>query len=164
VLPFPVAPTARTLQVQCTDIDLGDLDGDKINDRGDITAYLTVVSVTEMKNTQAGAFIDVAHVITDATVTVRASAQGTVTIQATEDDWYAKDVGRVVARLQMSSSGISLVDETHSLNSYTVPTAGVAPPRALAQQAARAGLAAPPADGAERAAMRIARQLVPAGR
>jgi hypothetical protein len=164
VLPFPVAPTARTLQVQCTDIDLGDVDGDGKSDRGDITAYLRVISVTETASIQAGAFIDVAHVRTDASVTVRATKYGTVAINATEDDWYARDVGRVVSRLQMSSSGISVADESHSLISYTVPTAGLAPPRALAQVAAGADLAAPPADGAERAAMRLARQLVSAGR
>jgi hypothetical protein len=164
VLPFPVAPTVRTLQVQCTDIDFGDLDGDGKSDRGDVTAYLSVISVTETATIQAGAFIDVAHVVTDATVTVRGTKVGTVTIVATEDDWYAKDVGRVVSRLQMSSSGMSLVDESQSLISYTLPPAGLVPPRVLAQLPAGADRAAPPAGGAARAALGMARQLVSAGR
>jgi len=158
VLPFPVAVTPKTLQIQCTNLDVGDLDGDGRGDRAYIVGYLQVLSVTETAQVGAGSFVDVAHVQTTATVSIRASSYGTVTADATEDDWYAKGVGRVVSLLSLAVDGGPPSMQTESLLSYTVPAA-VAAPHPSASRAESGAASSPVPASPEAAAIAMARHV-----
>ena len=123
VLPFPVAVTAATQQATCTNLDVGDADGDGKADRADLTSTLRVFSVNETVVVAAGNFIDVAHVQTDITMTVRATAAGTLTVQGVQDDWYAKGVGQLVSSMMLTIPGYGSDSQTMSLVTYTITPA-----------------------------------------
>jgi hypothetical protein len=163
ILPFPVAVMPRTLQFQCTDVDVGDLDNDGRHDHADLTGHYSVLSVTETANLgPGGSYTDVAHSLTEIAVTLRMTSLGSVTTDVYEDDWFARDVGRIVTHATSSGGGLSLLDETDTLLSYSVPGAAGAP---ITSRAAVVPGAPRPQVAEEdvvvRAAMRLARQLLP---
>lgn len=126
VLPFPVVPTAETPQATCHALDVGDLDGDLKPDTADITFTLRVFSVTETATVPAGSFVDVAHVQSLARVTAKTTGAGTLDLVVTQDDWFAKDVGRVLSKLTIDVPAISYTEsQTISLQSWTAPPAAL---------------------------------------
>ncbi len=155
ILPSPVAVMAPTEQATCRALDLGDLDGDLKPDHADLVVTLRVFSVTETAGVPAGQFFDVAHTQLAAHVTATATTGGTVVVDATQDDWFARDVGRVVSLLRLTAPGMN-ESTTVSLQSWTVP--------AGAQALAPAAPASARAPRLEEAALRLARQAVGAAR
>jgi hypothetical protein len=150
VLPFPVAVMPAIHQASCTNLDVGDADGDGKPDRADLTSTLRVISINETATIAAGNFINVAHVQTDVTMTVRATAAGSLTVQGTEDDWYAPGVGLVVSRMVLTIPGYGSESQAMSLASYTIPSPAMAPtdaPASLVAPGARAHRALPGGQG-----------------
>jgi hypothetical protein len=146
VLPFPVAVMPPALQASCTNLDVGDADGDGKPDQADMTSTLRVFSISETATIAAGNFIDVAHVQTDVTMTVRATAAGSLTVQGTQDDWYAPGVGLVSSRMVLTIPGYGSDSQAMSLASYAIPTPAMAPagaPASSVSPVARAHLALP---------------------
>ncbi len=137
ILPFPVAVMPRTEEIRCASLDVGDVDHDGKPDYADVVEYLTVFSTTETADVAAGHFTNVANVLREAQMTLRASAAGTLTLNLAMQDWYAPGVGRVVSLRTVSTAGYSN-STTIALASWTVPAAP-----------AQAAVAAPPAPAAE---------------
>lgn len=124
VLPFPVTPMPETELATCRALDVGDLDEDGKTDHADITFTLRVFSVTETATITAGSFVDVAHVQSLARIKATTTRSGSIDVVATEDDWYAKDVGRVVSLLTITIPAFAVSESaTTSLQSWTVPPA-----------------------------------------
>jgi hypothetical protein len=161
ILPFPLAVVAPTEQVSCHALDVGDLDGDGRADHADLVVSPRVFSMAETADVQAGHFADVAHVQITAHVTVTATIGGTVVVDATQDDWYARDVGRVVSRVILTAPGMSQ-SSTSSLLSWTVPMAADGP--ATVQALTRPASARSRAPRLEDAALQLARRAVGAPR
>lgn len=136
ILPFPVAVMPRTEEIRCASLDLGDVDYDGKSDYADVVEYLTVFSTTETAEVAAGYFTNVANVLREAQMTVRASAVGTFALNLAMQDWYAPGIGRVVSLRTVSAAGYS-DSTTIALASWTVPAAP-----ALAAVAAAAPTAA----------------------
>lgn len=154
ILPSPVAVMAPAEQATCRALDLGDLDGDLKADHADLVVTLRVFSVTETAQVQAGRFIDVAHAQQVARVTATGTSAGTVVVEVAQDDWYARDVGRVLSLLALTAPGMN-ESTTTSLQSWTLPAGA----RALAPAAA-----GPTRARLEEAALRLARQAIDAAR
>lgn len=156
VLPFPVAPMPATEQATCRALDVGDLDGDLKADHADITFTLQVFSVTETATVAAGSFVDVANVLSTARMTVNTTASGSLDVVATQQDWYAKDVGRLVSLLKITIPSLAISEsETTSLQSWTLPGA------ALSSAPLAAGERQPPsAKRLEEAALRLVRSAL----
>jgi hypothetical protein len=163
VLPFPVAVTPATQQVSCTDLDIGDADGDGKSDRADLTSTLQVLSITDTSTVAAGTFANVAHVQTDVEMTVRATKAGTLTVHGTQDDWYAPGVGLVISRMVLTLVGYTTETQAMSLASYTIPSAAMASPGAPVSRAAARAPALPGGPGhratLEEAVLEAARRL-----
>jgi hypothetical protein len=158
ILPFPVEVRPAAEQVRCSCLDLGDLDGDGKSERADLSMTLEVFSVTETREVPAGSFSDLAHVQTAAHVTVRPSSGASVILDALQDDWFARDVGRVVSHVWLGGPLVPPESETLYLTSWT-PGAGAAPvPLASGPDAA------PARTPLERAALDLARRAVCARR
>jgi hypothetical protein len=126
ILPFPLVVMPATQQATCTNLDIGDADGDGKADLADLTSTLKVLSITETTSVAAGSFTDVAHVQTEAIMNLRGTAAGALTIQATQDDWYAPGVGLVVSKVVLTIPGFGSDTQTMSLVTYAVSTAAAA--------------------------------------
>lgn len=161
VLPFPVAVMPASTQATCRALDVGDLDGDGKADHADITVTLAVFSVSETATIAAGSFVEVAHVQTLASIKATTTAAGTLDMVATEDDWYAKGVGRVLSLVKITIPTLAVSESvTTSLQSWTVPGAAlVAAP--LSSPAAPASETPP---RLEEVALRLAREALGARR
>jgi hypothetical protein len=162
VLPLPVAPMPETEQATCRALDVGDLDGDGKADHADVTVTLRVFSVTETATIAAGSFVDVAHVQTLARIKATATSAGSLDVVATQDDWYAKEVGRVnsLVTITIPAHGVS-ESATTSLESWTEPPLAAlvaAPLVAPGAEEAR------PAARLEGAALRLVRSSLAARR
>lgn len=162
VLPFPVAPMPETQQATCSALDMGDLDGDLRPDKADVTFTLRVFSVTETAPVAAGTFVDVAHVQSIARVHATATTAGVLDVVVTQDDWFAKDVGRVNSLLTIAVPSIGYSEqETISLQSWTVPSGA-----ALVAAPLAASLGAEPGrpERLEATALRVVREVLAARR
>lgn len=162
VLPFPVAPMAETEQAACRALDVGDLDGDLKPDRADMTFTLRVYTVTDTANITAGSFVDVANVLTTARIKANTTSAGSLEIVATQQDWFAKDVGRIISRLTITIPSLGASEsETTSLQSWTVPGGAAL----VAAPLVAAGDSSPrPAPRLEEAALRLLRSALEGGR
>lgn len=161
VLPFPVTPAPETEQATCRALDVGDLDGDNRSDQADITFTLRVFSATETATSAAGSFVDVAHVQSLARIKAITTGAGTLDVVATQDDWYAKDVGRVISLLKITIPAVGFSQQaTTSLQSWTLP------PAALVAAPLAASASAEPRRAArlEEAALQVAREALGARR
>jgi hypothetical protein len=74
----------------------------------------------------AGNFVDVAHVQSQAVMNVRATTAGPLSIQATQDDWYAPGVGLAASRIVLTIPGFGSDTQSISLVTYNIPTAAAA--------------------------------------
>jgi hypothetical protein len=126
VKPFPLVVMPSTQQATCTDLDIGDADGDGKADQADLTSTLRVFSITETTSVAAGNFVDVAHVQSQAVMNVRATTAGPLSIQATQDDWYAPGVGLAASRIVLTIPGFGSDTQSISLVTYNIPTAAAA--------------------------------------
>ena len=158
VLPFPVAPMPEVEQATCRALDVGDLDGDLKADHADITVTLRVFSVTETATIAAGSFVDVAHVQTLVRIKATTTSAGSLDVVATQDDWFAKSVGRVVSLMKITIPAYAVSESvTTSLESWTQPpvVALVAAPLV-----ASGGVEARSAARLEEAALRLVRSAL----
>jgi hypothetical protein len=146
ILPFPLVVMPATRQATCTNLDIGDADGDARSDQADLTSTLRVVSVTETASVGAGNFIDVAHVQTEVVMNIRATSAGALTFQGAQDDWYAPGVGPVISSMVLTIPGIASDAQAMSLDTCTIPAA------AKTSSDARAS-AVRPGGGAHRASL-----------
>lgn len=161
VLPFPVTPMPETEQATCRALDVGDLDEDGKVDHADITLTLRVYSVTETATITAGSFVDVAHVQSIARIKATTTSHGSIDMVATEDDWFAKGVGRVVSKVTITIPAFAISESaTTSLQSWTMPGAALV----AASLSAPADPASAPATRLEEAALRLAREALGARR
>ncbi len=153
ILPFPVVVTPATQTVNCTSLDVGDLDGDGRSDVADVVATIAVLEVADTITVEAGTFANLAHAEQYALLTVRSTSHGSVSITMTQDDWYGPGVGRVRSAVTVSGGGTSDTDSM-GLVSYTPPVPVIGKPAGPGE------LSSAPADAApaplERA-LRLAR-------
>jgi hypothetical protein len=163
IIPFPVVVSPATELVSCTSLDAGDLDQDGRGDRADLVETLAVVSISETAVVPAGTFTSVAHLRKDLSMTVRSTSSGSLTIVASQDDWYAPGVGRVRMTLTVTIVGGPTSSDTIQLVSFTTPAPRLVSPAPVAdattppaRMAAR--LSAP--DSFEAAARRLAAALL----
>jgi hypothetical protein len=141
ILPFPVQVSPTSEQVRCTSIDAGDLDGDGRGDRADLVETYSLVSITETAVVPAGSFTDVAHLRKDLWMTLNSSSSGSLSVEASQDDYYARGVGRVAAHRTVTVVGGASQSGIIQLASFALPTPrllspgpspAAAPPPALA--------------------------------
>lgn len=112
--------------------------------------------------TAAGTFVDVAHVQSIARVHATATTAGVLDVVVTQDDWFAKDVGRVNSLLTIAAPSIGYSEqETISLQSWTVPSGA-----ALVAAPLAASLGAEPGrpERLEATALRVVREVLAARR
>jgi len=128
ILPFPVQASPTIELVRCTSIDAGDLDGDGRGDRADLVETSSVVSITETAVIPAGSFTDVVHLRKDLRMTLRSSSSGSLSVEASQDDWYARGVGRVVAHRTVTVVGGASQSDTIQLTSFALPIPRLASP------------------------------------
>lgn len=157
LLPFPVAPMPLTEQANCRALDVGDLDGDGKADHADVVVSLQVFAMGETASLATGFFSDLAHAQTVAQVTVTGTGGQKVTVAVTQDDWFARDVGRILSLMKLTNIAAAFSQSsTTSLLSWSLPGAQAVP--SSAQALAVAASAAPAATPLEEATLRLARR------
>lgn len=138
-LPFPVVEGPTTELVRCVQLPLDDQDGDGKVDTLDLAASLTVLTTARTVVVPAGSFANVAVVRREVQWALTTSRMGPYQGTELREDSYAPGVGRVATQVQGTNGGLSWSGSL-SLESWTVPTAPVAPkPVAASAASARVG-------------------------